>query len=105
MCRFYTPTWSLKSVPFLSKILSFSSILTLYPPRLLNGGDAPQERIIAAYEAARPRERTAADDEADLREVAAPMAAGDAIERMLLAWKDRDYFRHAPVDGSAVTGE
>lgn len=47
-------------------------------------------------EAARPRERTAADEEAELRELAAPMAAGDAIERMLLAWKDRDYFRRAP---------
>lgn len=46
-------------------------------------------------EAARPRERTAADEEAELRELEAPMAAGDAIERMLLAWKDRDYFRRA----------
>ena len=43
------------------------------------------------YKAAQPR--TAADEEAELRAAAAPMAVSDAIQRMLLAWRDRDYFR------------
>ena len=56
---------------------------------------AAQEAALKAMEAARPRERTEADEEADLRAAAAPMAVSDAIQRMLLAWKDRDYFRRA----------
>ena len=58
---------------------------------------------MAAVEAARPRERTVADEEAELREVEAPMATGDAIERMLLAWKDRDYFRRALLNPQPLT--
>ncbi len=50
-----------------------------------------------AAEAARPRERTEADEEAELRAAATPMAVSDAIQRMLLAWKDRDYFRRGPL--------
>ena len=45
-----------------------------------------------ALQAAQPR--TAADEEADLRAAPTPMAVSDAIQRMLLAWKDRDYFRY-----------
>ncbi len=44
-----------------------------------------------AVQAAQPR--TAANEEAELRAAAAPMAVSDAIQRMLLAWRDRDYFR------------
>ena len=46
-----------------------------------------------AVQAAQPR--TAADEEAELRAAAAPMAVSDAIQRMLLAWRDRDYFRRS----------
>lgn len=33
------------------------------------------------------------DAEQALREESAPMTAGDAIQRIILAWKDKDYFR------------
>ena len=78
--------------------------------------DRPQEAALKAAEAARPRERTEADEEAELRAAATPMAVSDAIQRMLLAWKDRDYFRRglspkrptgwltAPLQASCKTG-
>lgn len=44
-----------------------------------------------------PRPRTQQDDEDELRRVGAPMDVQDAIARILLAFKDKDFFRRAPV--------
>lgn len=44
-------------------------------------------------EQAQPRVRTQQDEEAELRQLNARMDASDAIQRMLLAQKDKDYFR------------
>lgn len=35
--------------------------------------------------------------EQTMRDTAAPMSAKDAVQRILLAWKDKDYFRYAPI--------
>jgi len=54
----------------------------------------------ATAEAARQCEEVAApvkDADQLLREREAPMTAEDAIQRILLAWKDRDYFRQSRV--------
>lgn len=41
-------------------------------------------------------------DEQRMREKAAPMSASDAVQRILLAWKDQDYFRRALSAGSVA---
>ena len=47
-------------------------------------------------EGERPQEKAAANEEDALRRSDAPMDAKDAIKRILLAQKDRDWFRCAP---------
>lgn len=48
----------------------------------------------AEYERRRPNKKSAIEDEeAALRKAADPMTVADAIKRILLAWRDRDYFR------------
>jgi hypothetical protein len=37
-----------------------------------------------------------------LREKTTPMTLADCIPRILLAWKDKDYFRYCPVLACAV---
>ena len=69
---------------------------TALAPSCLDETCDQQAREAAAEEAhwaAQPKQRTTADAEAELRAAAEPMTAADAIDRILLAWKDRDYFR------------
>lgn len=61
--------------------------------RMFNAAQAREAAAEEAYFAALPKKRSSADDEEDLRKAAAPMTAADAIARILLAWKDKDYFR------------
>lgn len=61
--------------------------------RMFNDAQAREVAAEEAYFASLPKKRTAADDEDDLRKTAAPMTAADAMSRILLAWKDKDYFR------------
>ena len=61
--------------------------------RIFNEAAAREAAAEEAYFASVPKKRTAADDEEDLRKAAAPMTAADAIARILLAWKDKAYFR------------
>lgn len=56
-----------------------------------------KKRAEEGFEAERPRSKSELEArEADrIRREAAPMTTSDAIKRMLLAYKDKDYFRFA----------
>lgn len=47
----------------------------------------------AEQAAAQPRVKTKQDEEEELRHLASKMDASDAIQRMLLATRDKDFFR------------
>lgn len=66
--------------------------------RLFNEAQAKERAVEEAYLATLPTIHTEADDENILRRASAPMTAADGIARILLAWKDKDYFRLLQLD-------
>jgi hypothetical protein len=64
---------------------------------------AKERAVEEAYLATLPTIHTEADDENILRRASAPMTAADGIARILLAWKDKDYFRCVRYLGSNIS--